>query len=78
MNLDDYNRYIREVSVGGTDKRALSKAIIGDLPIIMPPKELQSRFLEFAEQTEKTKTEVQKSLDELETLKKSLMQKYFG
>ena len=55
MNLDDYNRYIREVSVGGTDKRALSKAIIGDLPIIMPPKELQFEFLEFVRQTDKSK-----------------------
>ena len=78
MNLDDYNRYIREVSVGGTDKRALSKAIIGDLPIIMPPKTLQAEFLEFVAQTDKSKLAVQKSLEQLETLKKSLMQKYFG
>ena len=78
MNLDDYNRYIREVSVGGTDKRALSKAIIGDLPIIMPPKELQFEFLEFVRQTDKSKLAVQQSIDQLETLKKSLMQKYFG
>ena len=78
MNLDDYNRYIREVSVGGTDKRALSKAIIGDLPIIMPPKELQFEFLEFVRQTDKSKLEIQKSLEKLETLKKALMQKYFG
>lgn len=78
MNLDDYNRYIREVSVGGTDKRALSKAIIGDLPIIMPPKELQFEFLKFVRQTDKSKLEIQKSLEKLETLKKALMQKYFG
>ena len=78
MNLDDYNRYIREVSVGGTDKRALSKAIIGDLPIIMPPKELQIEFLEFVEQTDKSKLAIQKSLEKLEILKKSLMQQYFG
>ncbi len=78
MNLDDYNRYIREVSVGGTDKRALSKAIIGDLPIIMPPKELQIEFLEFIKQTDKSKLAIQQSLDKLETLKKALMQQYFG
>ena len=78
MNLDDYNRYIREVSVGGTDKRALSKAIIGDLPIIMPPKELQIKFLEFVRQTDKLKLAVTEALAELETLKKSLMQQYFG
>ena len=78
MNLDDYNRYIREVSVGGTDKRALSKAIIGELPIIMPPKELQIEFLEFIKQIDKSKLAIQQSLDKLELLKKSLMQEYFG
>ena len=78
MNLDDYNRYIREVSVGGTDKRALSKAIIGDLPIIMPPKELQIEYLEFVKQIDKSKLAIQQSLDKLELLKKSLMQEYFG
>ena len=78
MNLDDYNRYIREVSVGGTDKRALSKAVIGDLPIIIPPKELQIDFLEFVKQTDKSKLAIQQSIEKLETLKKSLMQQYFG
>ena len=78
MNLDDYNRYIREVSVGGTDKRALSKAIIGDLPIIMPPKELQFEFLEFVRQTDKSKVEVQKALNKAQMLFDSLMQQYFG
>ena len=78
MNLDDYNRYIREVSVGGTDKRALSKAIIGDLPIIMPPKELQFEFLEFVRQTDKSKFEVQQALQKEQRLFDSLMQEYFG
>ena len=42
------------------------------------PIDLQNQFAAFVEQTEKIKAEVQKSLDELEILKKSLMQKYFG
>ena len=46
--------------------------------IILPPLELQKQFFQFVEEAEKTKAEVQKSLDELEILKKSLMQKYFG
>jgi type I restriction enzyme S subunit len=45
---------------------------------IVPPIEEQKKFTAFVEQTEKTKAEVQKSLDELKILKKSLMQKYFG
>lgn len=46
--------------------------------IILPPLELQKQFLEFVEQTEKSKLAVQQSIAELEELKKSLMQQYFG
>ena len=44
----------------------------------IPPLELQNRFAVFVEQTDKSKLSVQQSIDQLETLKKSLMQKYFG
>ena len=46
--------------------------------IILPPLELQKQFLEFVEQTEKSKLAVQQSIAELEELKKSLMRQYFG
>jgi len=46
--------------------------------IIIPPIELQNQFATFVEQTDKLKLEVKKSLEKLETLKKSLMQQYFG
>ena len=46
--------------------------------IILPPLDLQKEFLQFVEQTDKLKFEVKQSLDKLETLKKALMQKYFG
>lgn len=46
--------------------------------IILPPIELQKQFLEFVKQTDKIKINIQNSLETLETLKKSLMQKYFG
>ena len=46
--------------------------------IIVPPMELQEQFAAFVEQTDKSKLEIQQSLDKLELLKKSLMQEYFG
>ena len=46
--------------------------------VIVPPIELQNQFADFVEQTDKSKLEVQKSLEKLELLKKALMQKYFG
>ena len=48
------------------------------MSLIMPPMELQKQFAAFVEQTDKSKLEIQKSLEKLETLKKALMQKYFG
>lgn len=45
---------------------------------MVPPIELQHRFTTFVEQTDKSKLAVQQGLQELEILKKSLMQQYFG
>ena len=44
----------------------------------IPPLELQEQYVTFVEQTDKSKLVIQQSLDKLETLKKSLMQEYFG
>ncbi len=52
---------------------ALKKCQIFDVPL-----DLQNQFAVFVEQVDKSKLAVQKGLQELETLKKSLMQKYFG
>lgn len=46
--------------------------------IIIPPMKEQEQFAIFVEQTDKSKFAVQQSIEKLETLKKSLMQQYFG
>jgi len=56
----------------------ISQDGIGAIITILPPLSLQKRFAAFAEQTDKSKLTIQHSLAKLETLKKSLMQKYFG
>ena len=48
------------------------------LEYIMPQIELQRKYTAFVEQIDKSKFEIQKSLEKLEILKKSLMQQYFG
>lgn len=55
-----------------------SMSEVKTVKFICPPIELQEKFVAFVEQTDKSKFAVQQSLDKLETLKKSLMQKYFG
>ena len=62
----------------GSTVAYLSIAMLKKLDIMIPPKALQQQFETFVEQVDKSKSEIQKSLDQLETLKKSLMQKYFG
>ncbi len=49
-----------------------------NLEIPLPPLELQEKFVSFVTEVDKSKLAVQRSLQELETLKKSLMQEYFG
>lgn len=56
----------------------LSLQNISDLQIPVAPIELQRQFADFVKQTQKSKLAIQQSLDKLETLKESLMQKYFG
>lgn len=49
-----------------------------EIELIIPPIEIQKVFVEFAEQVDKSKIAIQKSLDETQLLFDSLMQKYFG
>ncbi len=56
----------------------ISAKDIRSFSIMLPPIELQNEFAAFVEQTDKLKFEIKQSLEKLETLKKSLMQKYFG
>ena len=63
---------------GGATREAITKQQLEDLNVILPSIELQNEFADFVKQTDKSKLEIQKSLDKLEILKKSLMQQYFG
>ena len=49
-----------------------------NIGLYLPPIELQRKFGQFKEQTDKSKVAVQKALDEAQLLFDSLMQKYFG
>ena len=73
--------YATESLMGDTHGIAmmhLTKSGMEKTEFIVPPIELQEQFAAFVEQTDKSKLAVQKGLQELEILKKSLMQQYFG
>ena len=59
-------------------KGILSKSKLEEKEFIVPPMELQKQFADFVKQVDKSKFDLKQSLEKLETLKKSLMQQYFG
>ena len=74
--------YFNLVDLGALDNGSsvpqINNKDIAPLVICLPPLALQEQFAAFVEQTDKSKLAVQQGLQELEILKKSLMQQYFG
>ena len=67
----------------GMCKTAIGQANINaqelqNIGLYIPPIDLQQEFVDFKTQVDKSKLAVEQGLQELETLKKSLMQQYFG
>ena len=75
---DSFQKYLLEIAGSGATREAITKQQIESIPMIVPPLSLQNQFADFVAQIDKSKLSVQKSIDKLETLKKSLMQKFFG
>ena len=77
MKTDAFTGFLESNSTASTIKNVGLKAIRGFM-LIMPPKELQIRYVEFVKQVDKSKVAVQKALEETQLLFDSLMQQYFG
>ena len=77
FTMSGFRKQIDSMQAGST-VAYLSIAMLKKLHVMVPDKEVQVSFAAFVEQTDKSKLAVQQSIDQLETLKKSLMQKYFG
>lgn len=63
---------------GSGIKNIAAVSYVKAMPINLPPMSVQIEFENFCKQADKSKLAVQKSLEKLETLKKALMQEYFG
>ena len=64
---------VRAVTADNIEFNSLKQRLL-----IIPPIELQNEFVSFAEQVDKSKSAIQKSLEKTQTLFDSLMQEYFG
>ena len=74
--LMQYMNFARFADYSGQPK--ITQKPLETLDYIVPPINLQNQFAAFVAQTDKSKAVIQKSIDELQILFDSLMQKYFG
>ena len=73
----DVQKQIEE-RVKGIAQKTLNLSEIRKIKLPLPRIDEQKQFAAFVEQVDKSKFEIQQSLEILEILKKSLMQQYFG
>lgn len=69
---------IKEKIASGSAQPQLPISTMNKIMLLVPDIEEQERFADFVVHTNKSKAEIRRSLEQLETLKKALMQKYFG
>ena len=77
FTMSGFRKQIDNTQAGST-VAYLSIAMLKKLQVMVPDKALQEQFAAFVAQTDKSKLAIKQSLEKLETLKKSLMQHYFG
>lgn len=68
----------KQMTGRGANIQNLNQKTLATLNIPIPPIELQNQFADFVASIDKSKSKIQKSLEETQLLFDSLMQKYFG
>ena len=77
ISFPSFKRTIEDMAVGQTMPN-LNVPIVSSFQIIKPPKSIQEQYYAFVAQIDKSKSVIQKSLDETQLLFDSMMQQYFG
>ena len=71
------NTYMNKIA-SSTTVLYMNKNACNNIPVLLPPIELQISFAKYLNRINKLKSDVQKSIDETQLLMDSLMQEYFG
>lgn len=77
FRMPGFRKQIDSMQAGST-VAYLSIEMIRELEVMLPDIESQQQFASFVSKTEKVIATISRSLQKLETLKKALMQEYFG
>ena len=79
MTYFQMDAFRRQIKTGATTTiNQITGNMLNKISLLLPEMSDVTQFAEFVEQTDKLKFEVKEALNKLETLKKSLMQQYFG
>lgn len=78
MNMSFMKQRIRSMAKGAVNQANINSKELKSIKVIVPPLEMQVKFVEYEERIDHEKERIQKSAALLETLKRSLMQQYFG
>lgn len=79
MTFFQTDAFRRQVKTGATTTiNQITGKMLDDIVLPVPDITSVDEFTEFCTKVDKQKEKIQKSLEKVETLKKSLMQKYFG
>lgn len=77
MNTDALKIKLRNMAKGAVNQANINAQELQAIEIYVPPIDLQTQFADFVTKVEHQKATIQKSIEKLETLKKSLMQECF-
>lgn len=78
MNLEALKDILRSMAKGAVNQANINAQELKSIRVYVPDIELQKQFVEMKDQVDKSKSKIQKSLEETQLLFDSLMQKYFG
>ena len=78
MNLEALKDILRSMAKGAVNQANINAQELQSIRVYVPDIELQKQFVEMKDQVDKSKSKIQKSLEETQLLFDSLMQKYFG
>lgn len=75
--FETFRNNAKQNMTGSAGQRRVPASFLENYPVALPPIELQNKFASFVQHVDELKSEVQKSIDQLQTLFDSLMQQYF-
>ena len=78
LNTSYGKKILYNISKKSIGQANINAQELQNIKILIPPIELQNKFAEFVKQVDKSKVELQKSIDETQLLFDSLMDRYFG